>query len=280
MSNRPELTSLGVENHFQVSINNHTMTIIESDLVPVDSFTTDSLFVGIGQRYDVTVDASQATDNYWLNITFGGGNSCGHSNNPYPAAIVHYDGASSNHPTYAGVTPTDHQCLDLLNLTPVVSRTVPTTGFTASTENSLDVALSLTTGKWTINSSSLAVDWGVPVAQLVVNDKTDWLQSDNVWQVDEVDTWAYWLIQNDLTVALPHPIHLHVRQSSRSVLSSYRNTNENVYRVMTLSFLVAPLLQLPPARHCTTSPPQIYPASQATIRFDATSQCFQQVDGS
>lgn len=196
-----------------MSISNHTMTIIGSDLVPVNSFTTDSLFVGVGQRYDVTVDASQAIDNYWLNVTFGGGNSCGASNNPYPASIVHYDGASNSNPTYAGVAPIDHQCLDLLNLTPVVARTVPTTGFTASADNSLDVEFSLTTGKWTINSSSLAVDWSIPVAQLVLNNQTDWLPSNNVWQVDEADTWAFWLIQNDLLVALPHPIHLHVSKN-------------------------------------------------------------------
>lgn len=255
-----------------MSINNHTMTIIESDLVPVDSFTTDSIFVGVGQRIDVTVDASQATDNYWLNVTIGGGGACGSSNNPYPAAIIHYDNASNSNPTYAGVAPTDHQCMDLINLTPVVTRTVPTTGFTASADNSLDVALSLTTGKWTINSSSLAVDWGTPVAQLVINNETDWLPSNNVWQVDEVDTWAFWLIQNDPVVPIPHPIHLHVSQPSTQPSCAWciGNTNSNLLRVMILSFLVAPLLRLPPLRHFTLSPLQIYPVSQSITRCGAT----------
>lgn len=201
------------------------MTIIESDLVPVNAFTTDSLFVGIGQRYDITVDASQAIDNYWLNITFGGGTRCGRSNNPYPAAIVRYNGASNENPKYAGVTPTDHQCLDLLNLTPVVTRTVPTTGFTPSANNSLDVGFS-TTGKWTIDGSSLVVDWSVPVSQIVLDNKTDWLPSNNIWQVDQANVWAFWLIQNDPNVALPHPIHLHVRQCLIPIPFVSRYTDE------------------------------------------------------
>lgn len=206
------IINTSVENHFQVSIANHSMTIIGTDLVPVNSFTTDSLFVAIGQRYDVTIDASQETDNYWLNITFGGSGRCGASLNPYPAAIIHYNGAPIGNPTIAGTTPTDHQCLDLLSLTPVVTRTVPTSAFSPSTDNSLDVSISGTTGKWTISGSSLQVDWSVPVTQMVINNETDFLPASNVWQYDGSSPWAYWLIQNDLTVPIPHPIHLHVCQ--------------------------------------------------------------------
>lgn len=195
------------------------MTIIAADLVPVNTFTVDSLFIGVGQRYDVTIDASQATDNYWMNITFGALSACGTSNNPYPAAIIHYDGATTGNPTQPGPTPVNHQCMDLLSLTPVVTRTVPTSGFTPSTENTLNVDfpfLGANAFKWTINSSSLFVDWAVPVAQVVIDDRTDWLPTDNVWQVDEADTWAYWLVQNEALVAIPHPMHLHVRNSSIS----------------------------------------------------------------
>lgn len=172
----------------QVSIVNHTMTIIETDFVPVDSFTTDSLFIGIGQRYDVTIDASQATDNYWFNITYGGSGFCGSSNNPHPAAIIHYDGASTDNPADPGSIPTDHECLDYLSYTPVVSRTVPTNTFVASASNSLGVALTANNGnKWTVNGSTLQVDWNHPVAQYVAENETSWPSSDNVWRADEED---------------------------------------------------------------------------------------------
>lgn len=136
----------------------------------------------------MTIDASQSVSNYWLNITFGGAGRCGSSNNPYPAAIVHYDGASDDLPTYAGTVPTDHQCLDLINLTPVVSRTVPTTGLDPSTGNTLDVALN-TSHKWTVSGSSQVVDWSQPVVQHVIEDNTTWpgITGQNVWQVDEAD---------------------------------------------------------------------------------------------
>lgn len=162
------------------------MTVISTDLVPVNSFTTDSLFIGIGQRYDVTIDASQATDNYWMNITFGGGGGCGGSNNPYPAAIVHYDGAATDaNPTDLGTVPTDHECLDFVNYTPVVTRSVPTSPFAATDDNTLDIEF--VARKWTIDGSTLVVDWGQPLAQYAIENSTAWPASDNVHQIDGED---------------------------------------------------------------------------------------------
>lgn len=165
------------------------MTVIAGDLVPMNAFTTESLFVGIGQRYDVTIDASQATDNYWLNITFGGSGQCGKSKNPHPAAIVHYDGASDDLPTNEGSTPIDSQCLDLINLKPVVPRTVPTSGFVASSDNTLDVAFRLVDHKWTVGDSSLWVDWNKPAVQHILNNETTWsgIETDNIWRTDAKD---------------------------------------------------------------------------------------------
>lgn len=51
---------------FQVSIDSHNMTVIQSDFVPVNPFTTSSLSIGIGQRYDVIVEANQPVAAYWL----------------------------------------------------------------------------------------------------------------------------------------------------------------------------------------------------------------------
>lgn len=119
-----------------------------------------------------------------MNVTFGGSGRCGGSNNPYPAAIIHYDGAPNNHPTNPGTTPTDHQCLDLINLTPVVTRTVSTSSFSATTDNTLDVVLG-SNFRWTVANSSLVVDWNNPVAQYVLKNETGWPKSDNVWQVNQ-----------------------------------------------------------------------------------------------
>lgn len=89
------LINPSVENNYVVSLVGHQFTVIAEDFVPIDSFTTSSLFLGIGQRYDVTIDASQAVGNYWFNVTYSSTGACGSSKNPHPAAIFSYAGAPS-----------------------------------------------------------------------------------------------------------------------------------------------------------------------------------------
>ncbi|KAI3395873.1 hypothetical protein diail_810 [Diaporthe ilicicola] len=208
---RLRLINTSAENNFQVSIVGHNMTIIQSDFVPVNAFTTDSLFIGIGQRYDVTIEANQDVGNYWLNVTFGGGNLCGTSENPHPAAILHYDGAPDGLPTEDGTQPRDHNCLDLLDLKPVVERQLPT-AFTPSAANTLDVQLPAGPKfVWKINNKSIRTDWQNPIAQYVAANRTDYPETNSIFPVEAVNQWVYWLIENDPQGAfsLPHPIHLH-----------------------------------------------------------------------
>lgn len=121
-----------------------------------------------------------------MNITFGGSGRCGVSENPYPAAIIHYEGASGGLPEDPGTTPIDHQCLDLLDLRPVVPRAVSISGFAPSLNNTLEVQLK-TNHKWTVNNSSQVVDWGAPVVQHLLNNENTWpgITSENVWKVDD-----------------------------------------------------------------------------------------------
>ncbi len=180
---RLRIINPSVENHFQLSLVGHTMTVIASDLVPVNAQTVSSLFVGVGQRYDVTIDASQAVDNYWFNVTYGGEGFCGSSNNPHPAAIFHYAGASGGLPTNQGTVPVDSQCLDLPNLTPVVTRTPPVSSFNPSIGNTIPVHLD-TTGVplfvWQVNGSSMRVDWDKPVDDYILTGNTSYPTSENL----------------------------------------------------------------------------------------------------
>ncbi len=97
-AHRLRLINPSVDNTFTVSIVGHQMTVIETDFVPVDAYTASSLYLAVGQRYDVIITASQAVGNYWINATFSNTHACGNSINSRPAAILHYDGA----PVYAG----------------------------------------------------------------------------------------------------------------------------------------------------------------------------------
>ncbi|KAK5661604.1 hypothetical protein OQA88_9704 [Cercophora sp. LCS_1] len=214
---RLRIINTSTENHFQLSLVNHQFTIIASDLVPVNAFTTQSLFLGVGQRYDVTIDASQTPGNYWFNVTFGGNNACGWSLNPHPAAIFHYAGAPGGLPTNPGTAPLDHQCTDLINLSPVVPRNVPVNTFVKRPANTLPVHLQFSPGQsplfvWQINGSAIDVDWDKPVVDYLLTNNTSYPSKYNLVHVDDVDAWTYWLIENDDPTgiaSLPHPFHLH-----------------------------------------------------------------------
>ncbi|KAK5659626.1 hypothetical protein OQA88_830 [Cercophora sp. LCS_1] len=211
---RLRLINTSADTNFQLSLVGHQMTIIASDFVPVNAMTVQSVFLAIGQRYDVTIDGSAAPGNYWFNVTFGGQNFCGRSNNPFPAAIFRYANAPAGLPTNQGTRPVDSQCSDILNLSPVVQRTVPVTSFQKTASNTIDVHLDTSVPPllvWKVNGSAINVNWEKPVAQYVMESNTSYPTSDNLIHINSVNQWAYWLIENDPDggFSLPHPFHLH-----------------------------------------------------------------------
>lgn len=55
---RIRLVNTAVDGHFQFSIDGHSFQVIANDLVPIVPYTTDSILVSIGQRYDIVVEAN------------------------------------------------------------------------------------------------------------------------------------------------------------------------------------------------------------------------------
>ncbi|KAL1902381.1 hypothetical protein Sste5346_001361 [Sporothrix stenoceras] len=214
-----------VDNTFTVSIVGHQMTVIATDFVPVDAYTTSSIFIGVGQRYDVTIDASQAVGNYWINATFSGTHVCGDSVNTLPAAILHYEGApvynpkeTGSHagavglPTDPGTPPPDSFCADNTDFVPIVSRTAPLADFEPVAQDTLPVALSIVGSRvfWSVNGSAIDVAWNKPTLQTLNENGANYDNfnaSENIIVLDEKAEWSFWLIQNESPV--PHPMHLH-----------------------------------------------------------------------
>lgn len=135
----------------------------------MEPYTVDELFIGVGQRYDVLINASQAMDSYWMNVSFSGSKLCGSSNNPYPATIIRYDGAPDALPSDQGTEPADLSCTDLNMFSPVVPRTVPTDPFSETSDDTLDVHFNNTQNLWYINSGHIKVNWNNPLDQYVIN---------------------------------------------------------------------------------------------------------------
>lgn len=48
-------------------IDNHTLEVISSDFVPIVPYNTTDVSIGMGQRYDVIVEAKDLTEgSFWL----------------------------------------------------------------------------------------------------------------------------------------------------------------------------------------------------------------------
>ncbi|KAI0390094.1 multicopper oxidase [Xylariaceae sp. FL0594] len=205
---RLRLINPSVEHNFQLSIVGHNLTVIATDLVPVTPVTTPYVFLGVGQRLDVTIDATNTPGNYWMNVTLPAANLCGSSLNPAPAAIVHYASAPSGLPTNPGTVPPNPGCRDSLSYSPVVTRQAPLDQFTPGVSNTLDVTVQLAPlVVWQVNNSSIDVDWDRPVLDYVLTGNTSYPRSENVVVVNQRNVWTFWVIENQSVV--PHPMHLH-----------------------------------------------------------------------
>ena len=210
------LINPSVENSYTVSLVGHSMTIVSTDFVPVQPVTVQSIYLAIGQRYDVVVNATATPGAYWLNVTMPTG-PCGQSNNPYPAAILTYANANTTGlPTDPGTAPPDPSCADPGSsfFSPVVSRSAADATSFAPTGNQT-LTTTLVTSRdnvsrvfWPVNDTPMNVSWSQPTLQFVQDGTTGSMPADeNVISVASAGTMTYWLLQNNSSI--PHPIHLH-----------------------------------------------------------------------
>ncbi|KAK3375941.1 Cupredoxin [Lasiosphaeria ovina] len=208
---RLRLINPSVDNTFTVSIVGHSMTVIANDFVPVDAFTTSHLYLSVGQRYDVTIDASQPVDNYWINVTFSGTGACGSSKNPHPAAILSYAGAGSTNPINAGRPPPESLCADQTDFVPIVTRAVPRELFTAAPSDSLAVTLDVDSKSsnvfWKVNGSSMEVIWEKPTLEFIAQNNNSYPANENTITIPDNSNYSIWLVENGSPI--PHPMHLH-----------------------------------------------------------------------
>ncbi|KAH8648702.1 multicopper oxidase [Xylariales sp. PMI_506] len=210
-SYRMRLINGAVDTHWKFSIDNHTLTVIAADFVPVEPFQLDYLNIGIGQRYDVIITADQAdvANNFWMRAIPQAACS-DNSNSDDIKGIVTYAGADSATPTTTGWDYTDNCDDETPNLVPYVTMTV---GDSTSVETSEDAGITINSAnlfKWTFNSTSLLTDWANPTLAKVLSGNTTTTSFDtgeSVIELSEANTWVYVVVETELAVT--HPIHLH-----------------------------------------------------------------------
>lgn len=191
------LINTAIDAHFRFSIDNHTFQVIATDLVPIVPYTTDNLLISIGQRYDIVVEATESSGDFWFRA--GWQSLCAANNNPDNAVgIVRYDASSTADPTSTGTTY-DDSCQDepLANLVPYVPLTVGE----AYSEEILSVAFKFENAfLWTINTSSLYLNWSDPTTLKIYNNESVFPTPYNVQALPMVDEWVYYIIQDSSAI--------------------------------------------------------------------------------
>lgn len=185
-------------------------------MVPVKPFTTETILIAVGQRYDVIFQANQATGNYWLRATAV--NQCASANsNGAGKAIFSYAGADGSNPSSTAYADPGN-CNEPTTLTPWVKNTVNSTAFLNQVGNlQVDISRAQTTTNgqnivvWGVNLSAIDVTWQKPTLQYVKDKNTNYPTAFNLIEFPVGNTWSYWIIQepSDTKVPIPHPIHLH-----------------------------------------------------------------------
>ncbi|KAH7362103.1 laccase-1 [Plectosphaerella cucumerina] len=205
-SYRMRLVNAAVDTHWKFSIDNHTMTVIAADLIPIEPYTTTMIDMTMGQRYDIIVTADQAdvADNFWMRAIPQ--SACSDNDNVDNIKGIIYYGDSASTPTTTGYSFTDSCDDETDNLVPYVSKTVESANW-----SDLEVATvgrnSAGLFKWYLNSTSLYVDWADPTLGQVLSGATTWETQNAVLELSEANQWVYLVVQT--TLGVPHPIHLH-----------------------------------------------------------------------
>ena len=179
---RFSVVNVAIEGHFQFSIDGHSLTVISNDLVPIVPYTADSILISIGQRYDVVVEANADPGNYFLRA--GWTTACATNENPDDmTGIVRYDASSTDDPTTTSSVEESSSCSDepLDSLVPHLSLDV--TNMPIITNEALGFTFD-SYFKWTINTSSLYLDWASPTLLKIFNDESIFPTEYNVVALD------------------------------------------------------------------------------------------------
>jgi FtsP/CotA-like multicopper oxidase with cupredoxin domain len=203
---RIRIVNAAVEGQFRFAIDNHTFTVIANDLVPIVPYKTDNVLISMGQRYDIIVEANQAVDNYWLRAIWQ--STCSANGNADGIlGIVRYNAASKAIPTTISPSYPD-ACGDepYASLVPHLSLHAGEIG----TYSTLDLIGNYTNVlRWTLNSSSLYLNWSDPTNLRIANNQSVFPTDYNVYPLPEPNKWVIWVLNDHSGFSSYHPIHLH-----------------------------------------------------------------------
>ena len=109
-THRLRLINAGAEGIQRFTIDNHVMTVIANDFVPIVPYNTTVVTLGIGQRSDVLVTATgSSTDAVWMRSNISA--HCSKASKPDALAAIYYEDAdNTTQPTTQPTQIDDSHC--------------------------------------------------------------------------------------------------------------------------------------------------------------------------
>ncbi|KAL4945502.1 hypothetical protein BDV06DRAFT_219193 [Aspergillus oleicola] len=206
-SYRLRLINGALDTHYKFMIDNHTLTVIAMDLVPIEPYTTNFVDIAMGQRYDVIVNADKSAlgDSFWLRSIPQ--QACSDIEFPDDIKGIFHYGSNAATPT-TSPWPFHDGCPDepYESLIPHVPRDVETPDYQ---NNALASTSRNDNGyfRWFLNSTTMEVFWENPTLLQISQNNTSFKESEAVIELPNANEWVYLIINT--TMAISHPIHLH-----------------------------------------------------------------------
>ncbi|KAF1812537.1 multicopper oxidase [Eremomyces bilateralis CBS 781.70] len=210
-SYRLRLLNVGSDGVQRFSIDQHTMTVIAEDFVPIKPYDTDVVTLGVGQRTDVIVKATEGNrDLYWVRATLVGGKPCGESRNPEALAVVYYNRADTEQvpaSTASRIDTTTCNNDPLMSSVPMFPIVPGEPSFTQELVLSLAVN-QMGQFEWRINNQTFRTNFNKPILDLASQGITSYPDDPqlNVYNYG-TNTSVRFIIENNAPAV--HPWHLH-----------------------------------------------------------------------
>lgn len=189
------LVNPSIDTFFDFSIDNHTLTIIAADFVPIVPFSTNIIGLGPGQRYDVIFTTNQASvaNDFWLRAVPDQFCSAANLSPDNIKGIIHYS-SSTGTPTTDPWTTDDSflDCQDppLTSLVPVVPKNAGQSNIRSDQRNvTIQLAPNTNVFKWYLNNITFFSEWEDPTVLQIVNGDTEYELQQAVIDFPNANEW-------------------------------------------------------------------------------------------
>ena len=210
-THRLRLINAGAEGVQKFTIDNHTMTVIANDFIPVVPYQADVITLAVGQRTDILVTAKgQPTDAVFMRSEIPGF-PCSAPSQPSALAAIYYEKADTTKTPTSTAGPHDlTTCAnDPLSKT-IPFLPIPVNPSPAATQNIEITVGANATGQvvWFMNGVSYRANYDHPILLLANLGNTSY-PNDPQWNVFNFgkSTSIRLIVRN--TFLAVHPMHLH-----------------------------------------------------------------------